>query len=214
MATGRLRKQAAPAGTRHAKFKARSTCVLNKMAPLELASILRAVLAKHPELRTEAEQIAIAMIAAPSVEDVATAVHDAVTSLDIELLHGRAGKQAWGYVEPTEAAWELLGEAVKDALADMKRRADLGLHEAAEAICVGIVLGLHRAKGATSDGLLGWAPDFPAEEACHALAELIGAASPKDRGAIRKRLVESLGELVPSWDEMISRAADRATRSR
>jgi hypothetical protein len=68
MATGRLRKQAAPAGTRRFKFKARSTCILDKMVPLELASILRAVLAKHPDLRAEAEQIAIAMIAAPSVD--------------------------------------------------------------------------------------------------------------------------------------------------
>ena len=214
MATGRLGKPAAPAGTRRSKLKTRSTCILDKMAPLELARILRAVLAKHPELRAEAEQIAIAMIAAPSVEDVAHSVHDAVTSLDIESLHGRGGKQAWGYVEPTEAAWELLGEAVEDALADMKRRSDLGLHEAAEAICVGIVLGLHRARGATPDVLLGWAPDFPAEEACHAIAELIGAASPKDRGAIRKRLVVALGELVPGWDEMICRVADRAARSR
>jgi hypothetical protein len=182
------------------------------MAPHELASVLRAVLTKHPELRAEAEQIATDMIATPSVNDVADEVHDAVTALGIESLHDRAGKQAWGYVEPTEAAWELLGEAVEDVLADMKRRADLGLHEAAEAICCGIVLGLHRTKGANSDGPLGWAPDFPAEEACHAVAELIRASAPKGRGATRNRLVEALLELVPSWDEMITRAADRAMK--
>ena len=66
------------------------------------------------------------------------------------------------------------------------------------------------AKGANSDGPLGWAPDFPAEAACHAVAELIRASSSKDRGATRNRLLEALLELVPRWDEMITRAADRA----
>lgn len=212
MATG-TKKSAAPKGSGRAKPRRQPpTSTLDKMAPHELASVLRAVLTKHPELRAEAEQIATDMIATPSVNDVADEVHDAVTALGIESLHDRAGKQAWGYVEPTEAAWELLGEAVEDVLADMKRRADLGLHEAAEAICCGIVLGLHRTKGANSDGPLGWAPDFPAEEACHAVAELIRASAPKGRGATRNRLVEALLELVPSWDEMITRAADRAMK--
>jgi len=58
-------------------------------------------------------------------------------------------------------------------LDDMRRRLDLGLDESALAICRGVVTGLHRAKGAGSDGPLGWAPDFLAEEACHAVAELI-----------------------------------------
>ncbi len=69
--------------------------------------MLRAPLAKHPDLRQEAESIAIEMVSSPSVENVAENVLDAVTSLDIDSFHGRAGKQPWGYVEPTETAWEL-----------------------------------------------------------------------------------------------------------
>jgi hypothetical protein len=61
---------------------------------------------------------------------------------------------------------------------------------------------------------LGWAPDFPAEEACQAVAELIGACSAKERGAVRDQHVEFLGGLVPEWDEMIGRAADRALNDR
>ena len=214
MGRGKHGKPAAPAGPRRVKLKPRSTRTLDKMAPNELASVLRAVLTKHPELRAEAEQIAINMIATPSVEDVADEVHDAVTSLGIESFHGRAGKQAWGYVEPSEAAWELLGESVEYILTDMKRRADLGLHNAAEAMCCGMVLGLYRAREANSGGPLGWAPDFPAEEACEAVDELIRASAAQDRGAARKRLLAALRELVPSWDEMITRAADRAMKGR
>ena len=84
----------------------------------------------------------------------------------------------------------------------------LGLHEAAVVICCGMVLGLHKANGAGADGPLAWAPDFPAEESCHAVAELIGSCPPKLRSAMRNRLIESLGGLVPSWQEMITQAAD------
>jgi len=210
IATGNPGKPAASTGGHLSKPKARAASVLGKMAPSELATVLRALLTKHPELRPEAESIAVEMVSSPSVENIAEEVLDAVTSLGIDSFHGRAGKQSWGYVEPTEAAWELLGEAVEDVITDMKRRMDLGLHEAAQAICCGIVLGLHKAKGVGSDGPLGWAPDFPAEEACHAVAELIGACSAKDRRAVRDRIVEILGELVPGWDGMIARAANRA----
>ena len=214
MATVRGGKPASPTGPRRGAPKARVTSALDEMSPNELASVLSALLTKHPELRVEAEQIAVGLMAAPSVEGVADAVHDAVTALDIESFHGRAGRQAWGYVEPAEAACELLSEAIEDVLADMKRRAGLGLREAAEAICCGIVLGLHRANGANSDGPLGWAQDFPAEEACHAVAELIRAFPSKDRRATRDRLVEALVERVPTWVEMITTAADCAMKGR
>lgn len=46
------------------------------------------------------------------------------------------------------------------------------------------------------------------------VAELIGACSAKDRRAARDRLVAILGELVPEWDEMTARAADRALNDR
>jgi len=58
-------------------------------------------------------------------------------------------------VEPTDAAWELLGEAVEDVINDMKRRMKLGPHEVAQAIGCGIAFGLHKATGIGLDGHLG-----------------------------------------------------------
>ena len=60
-------------------------------------------------------------------------------------------------MEPAEAALKLLSESIEDVITDMRRRMDLGLHEAAQTICCGIVLGLHKAKGVGSDDPLGWA---------------------------------------------------------
>ena len=172
--------------------------------------VLRALLKKHAALTLEAEAIAVEVVSSPSVEDTAEEVLDAVTSLDVDSLNDRAGSHSWGYVEPTEAAWELLAEAVEDFFADMKRKAELGLHTAAETICLGLVVGLNKAKDVGSDGPLGWAEDFPADEASRAVAELIRTCPAEKRNGVYERLLESLGHLVPSWQDMLSRAADRA----
>jgi hypothetical protein len=69
-------------------------------------------------------------------------------------LHGRAGKRSWGYVEPAQAAQDLLEEAVAGHLDDMKRRMHLGLDASAESVCAGIVLGLFRASRQNSGGIV------------------------------------------------------------
>jgi hypothetical protein len=108
---------------------------------------------------------------------------------------------------PVLATWQLLEEAVEDFLADMKRRAELGLTDAAITMCRGMVAGLYRARSTASDGPLGWAPDFPAEEAGHAVAELLRASSDQSRRTIRARLVDAIVADAPDWREMLTRAA-------
>jgi hypothetical protein len=198
---------------RHERTTPKSTkgsrkSVLDRMAPPELAVVLQTLLKRHPE--AEAEAAAIGMVSASSVEDIAEGMFDALTSLGLDSIHGRAGSHRWGYVEPSDAAWELLEEPVENVIADMKRYMGLGLKTAAETICCGIVAGLHKAESVGSDGLLGWAPDFAEEQASNAVFELIRACPGKDRRAVHDRLVEALADLVPKWHEMLSRTAVRA----
>ncbi len=185
------------------------------MRPIELATVLRALIGDQPELKTKAEAIAADMLSSPSVEEVAGDVFEAVTAPGVEALSGRAGKQPWGYVEPTEAAWTLLEEAIESTLSDMKRCVKLGLRPAAEAICSGIVLGLYEAaEEGSPPGLLGWAPDFPAEMACHTVCELIKTLPAEERTSTRNRLLEALGGSVGGWCHMIERASNRLLTGR
>jgi len=184
-----------------------SQSVLGRLTDQESSIVLRTLLERHKPLREEAEKLATEIVNTPCCEDIASAVADAVTSLDIQDLNGRAGATRYGYTEPTEAAWQLLEEAVEDFLADMKRRAELGLTDAAIAMCRGIVTGLYATRSIASDGPLGWAPDFPAEEAGHAVSEVLRSVPEESREAIRARLVDALTTDVPDWAEMLTRAA-------
>lgn len=183
--------------------------ILDRLSDGESSTVLHRILEKHSELLNEVEQIATEIISSSSIEDVADDVFLAVTSLDLESLTERAGAHSWGYVEPSEAAWELLEESIEDWIEAMKRNLDLGMASEAEAIGVGIIEGLYRARDVQNDGPLGWAPDFPVEEGRHVLGELIRPCRIQaPRSAVKERVLADLKSKTPEWIDMLSRTAN------
>jgi hypothetical protein len=185
---------------------------LARLKPEEGAGILRTILDRHPELVAEAEEIARAVVADVEAEAVAEDVERAVLDLDLGELNSRAGRLEWGYVEPAEAAWEILAEAIGPFLEDMKRHVDLGFEAAAVGTCAGIVLGLYRCRGKNPDQVLGWAEDFPADAAGDAVAMLAGESRAKHRRAWR--LPDGVVAQIPEWVEMIGRCSSPSSGRR
>jgi hypothetical protein len=142
------------------------------------------------------------------VEAIAEDVEQAVLDLDLDDLNARAGGESWGYVESTEAAWELVEEAVAPHLDEMRRRIELGLETAAVAACEGIVLGLYRCRDQTTDGVIGWGSDAPAEMAGEAVSTLARTNAAKHQRAWR--LPAAFTAQVPDWADLV----DRPGRSR
>ena len=192
---------------RSATPKKRST--LDRLKGDEAAALLRVLLERHPNLATEVEDLAASIIGDVSIEDVADAVEDDVRALDLEDLNSRAGSHAYGYVEPTQAAWDLVEEAVMPFIEEIKRGVEAGQQAAALNTCVGIVLGLYRLRHSQGDDFLGWATDAPDEMAGEAVVTL--------RKALRKaktarggpessaKLPAIFRETAPEWAEMLER---------
>src|SRR5690242_520114 len=97
--------------------------LLQRLSLEEAAAVLGHLLEKHPELRSEAEQFATGYVSSSSIEEVAQDVCDRIAGIDLDALNGRAGKHSWGYVEPGEAAIELMAESIQDLVDDTKRKA-------------------------------------------------------------------------------------------
>ena len=188
--------------------KAKDT--LDHLRPAECAQVLRELLGRHRDLRGEANEIAESLIDDVSVEAVAEDVAYLVGSVCIEELGNRAGKQPWGYVEPSQAAWDLLEESLEDIQADMKRRVEAGMKSAAEKICQGIVIGLHEVDGTNSDGALGWAPDFSAEAAAWSLSILLELYPQSERRAAGDRVIRGVEEKADKWVEMLERVVSQS----
>lgn len=158
--------------------------VLAALLAEEKAHVLDQLVATDPGLAASATRVARTRLCEVVVDDVAAAVADGLLALDQEDLAARAGPTRYGYVEPTEAAWQLLEEALEPWLQDIARRAALGLFDASADVACGVVLALRSIDGCDSDErLLSWAPDFAAEateSVRRALSDVgIGAGDPR-----------------------------------
>lgn len=209
-----MAKTRTSSGKAKASREVKRPTLLDKLQPGEAALVLRRLLAGHPELLPEAEEISRSTLGDVSFESIASEVEDSIRQFDLDDLNGRAGRHSWGYTEPTEAAWELLEEAVEPFVEDMKRHLGLGLDEEAFEICKGIVLGLYQCRDASEDEFLGWAPDFPDEAAGDAVADWIGAgkqgASGNQPGANRTLMLrEFVDKHVPEWQWISKRVVGK-----
>jgi len=174
--------------------------VLARLSPAEGLAVLRALLTAHPELVAEARQIATRQLVTVDRSAVADGVVDSVGCLGFDELNSRAGPSGFGYIGSVDAAIELLDEAVEPMVAEIARLDDLGLPDAAQAQCEGVLLGLYRIERELSDNpVLLEAIDFPCQTAAFVLSQWRGAAGRArelDPTFIREQLPEWIG-LVP-----------------
>lgn len=136
----------------------RASSVLASLTASERSGVLTAMLVAHPELEGEAERIASERLALVSPEEVAAEVESALVSVPLDDLVARAGRvRSRGYVHETDAAWELIEEAIEPFRVDLERRASLGLTGAATDVAVGVVAGLYRVREPEMGSVLAYA---------------------------------------------------------
>jgi len=151
--------------------RAKATSVLDAPTAAERADVLTQLVANHPDLANEAEQLALELLATATIDGIADEVASALQSIPLEDLASRCGRvRGRGYVHESEAAWELLGEAAEPFLDDIRRRAKLGLVDAAAFVTTGIVAGLYRCRAPEDGTVVAYAgPDALSELADDAL---------------------------------------------
>ena len=166
--------------------------------------MLKRLLRAHRALRSDAERIARSLLGDVSFDAVADEVEQAVRGVNLDDFAGRAGRHSWGYTSPTEAAWELLEEAVAPFFEDMKRRIELALESEALEICKGLVLGLYRVRDEDGGDVLQWAQDFAAETAARAVETWRRRRRPKGVHRTSRALPSDFVErFIPDWADFV-----------
>lgn len=128
------------------------------MTSTESGVVLAGLLVAHPELSQEAEALASGLLSSPSVGQIASEVELALAGVPLEDLGARVGRvPGRGYVHETDAAWELIEEALAPFLADLDRRVALGFLEAAATVAVGLVAGLYQVREPAPGSVLAYA---------------------------------------------------------
>ncbi len=169
---------------------------LTSLTLTEKGELLDWLLATQPELREQVEELARLR---PSVEDrdtIASDVESALNCHDIDELNSHAGHHPGrGYVDPSEAADEILDGELKPFLDDLARRAELGYPAAATEIAAGVLYGLYACREANSETLLEYTPDYAVERAGDVIDQCskISVSLPADE----------LLDRVPEWARLL-----------
>ncbi len=166
---------------------------LAELDPTEKGAVLEELLRSQPVLRTAAQRLAREQLAEAGHEIVAGAVESELRSLSSDQLNELAGRQQWGYVEPSEAAWELLEETADSYGREIERLLALGMVGSAVETALGLIAGLYRCERCEDgDLLLSWEPDFPLEQAAVVVNKLAdgGVEIPP----------ELLADVAPAWE--------------
>jgi hypothetical protein len=179
----------------------------------ECGEVLAQLLERHPVLRSETNVIAESLLGDVSAEVTSKEVARQVRDLDVDRLWGRTGRKPWGYVEPGEAAWELLERVVERVQNDMKRRMRAGMESAAEMLCQGIVLGLYDVEKSGGVEVVDCAPDFPLETAAYTVSTLVKMYPKSRRRAAGRRIIDRVEQRCGEWVNVLQRVVEEAVPS-
>lgn len=148
------------------RFRASERALLDGLSGDECRRVLEEVVRSVAGAGEIVERVAADLLGVVRVESVASAVEKRLRSMPHTDLASRSGRlPGRGYVEPTQAAWELLEEAVEPWIADIERRMRLGSIDSASTVMIGVVTGLRRCQPAPEGTVLDWATDAPQESA-------------------------------------------------
>ena len=138
-----------------------------------------------------------------ALEAVAEDVEWNLEEPDLDDLNSRAGRHRSGYVDSTDAAYEILREAIEPTIKEMRRQIELGLEREAPETCKGLILGLYGVRDKKVDLCLAWAPDFSENTAEEILSEWIGDG--KNTGKKRHFPQSFIDQHVPEWKSLFDR---------
>jgi hypothetical protein len=168
---------------------------LDRLNINESARVWSQMLKRHPELRAEAEVLALEMITKVDPEGVAEDVVYALEGIEEEDIWSRSGSdQLGGYADPGEAAYELCDEALEPFLEKLKRLLTMGLEVPALAQVQGMLLGLHALEGKLPDD----AEEYPGDEGVYSVLGTWAEASP---AASDRALMAWADKELPDWAE-------------
>jgi hypothetical protein len=168
--------------------------IIDNLSPSDALSILKTLAVNDEQLANRIAEIALDRLNQVDPEEIAAVVYDALNFLEVEELWDRAGSTRHGYVEPGEAADQMIDEVLEPFLIDMKKYQQLGLSVHARQLCIGLLAGLRRFDDESTSQFKEWASDAPAvftEAVIDAWKE--GKPSRADRKTVRAFMEEELG---------------------
>ena len=137
--------------------------LLQGLSSDEASRVLLALLEADPDLMKKAYDIALKVVGDVDADKIMNDVFCKLDSLELDALSGRSGRTRHGYVEPTDAAWEIFEETLDPFIYEMKKNQQRALPAAAKTYCIGIIKGLMAYEEDSRSDFAEWVTDAPGE---------------------------------------------------
>ena len=141
---------------------AKMTEFIQSLSVYDTARVLWMIL-DDPGILEKAYGAAVKVAKDVDPDEIMDTVFDTLDMLDIDDMNGRAERTRYGYVEPWDAAWEMLEETLEPYIDEMRKSQKRALPAVAKAYCIGIVRGLLKYKNESASEILEWVVDAPGE---------------------------------------------------
>ncbi len=135
--------------------------IVAHLSPADALSILRALADSDEQLAQRIAELAMVHLSGVDPEEVAAALYDELDALEVEEVWDRAGPKRHGYVDPGEAADEMVEEVLEPFLEELRKYQKMGLNTEANRMCMGLLLGLYQFDEESTNEFKDWAPDAP-----------------------------------------------------
>jgi hypothetical protein len=168
--------------------------IINHLSPTDALTILRTLATSDEQLAQRVAELALAHLSGVDPEEVATILYEELDALEVEEVWDRAGETRHGYVEPGEAADQMIEQVLEPFLEKLKKYQKLGLSVEAGRLCMGLLAGLHRFEHESICEFKNWAPDSPIIFA-ESVVEIWKAGTPSraDIAAVKAFIEDELG---------------------
>jgi hypothetical protein len=170
--------------------------IIDRLSPNDALAILKVLAREDKGLAARIVEIATAHLDEIDPGEVAFELYDELNTLRVEEVWDRAGPTRQGYVDPGEAAGQMVKETIEPYLEEISKYQALGMNAQANRMCMGLLLGLYKFDDESTSEFKDWAPDAPGIFA-EQVVEVWKAGSP-DRADV-KALRTFIGEALFGW---------------
>lgn len=135
--------------------------IISQLSPEDALAVLKVLAGNDEQIAARIAEIAVAHLSDVVLEEVAFELYEELEFLEVEEVWDRAGSTRHGYVDPGEAADQMIHEVIEPYLKELKKLQALGMNLRANQMCMGLLLGLYQFEHESTSEFKNWAPDAP-----------------------------------------------------
>lgn len=137
--------------------------ILDQITAEDAFVILKIIVKEDKQIEKKIEQIAKKYLSEIDLDSIAEEVYSDLNFLDVEELWDSSGSTRFGYIDPSERAWEMFEEALESFIDEFKKYRKLSMYKEAKIYCMGILKGIYRYEKESTSEFKEWAVDAPCE---------------------------------------------------